>query len=194
MGLITKPGDFRAMLAWCDAYTMFLDAIAEARNSRAMQAGLKDSLKHAKAEAKRTGDEQDIMAAANQEAINRHLVGSSPEQHRELLSIWKQVRTELMGTGWDLSEEIHICRDPSSPAKCCLWQGESPTPPKDALRIPNALGGVARRFLLFVAEYSAKFDPLAYTRQVLERQGITKDNFHLHADKLAITNPWASAI
>jgi hypothetical protein len=33
-------------------------------------------------------------------------------------------------------------------------------------------------------------DPVEYTKQMLADQGITAENFHLHADKLAIQNPW----
>lgn len=194
MALI-QPSNFRAMSTWCDAFTLHLDAVAEARNDPRMRASMADALKRTASEAKRTASEQDVHALRNQQAIARQAtIGSSPEEHREVKAIWKRVKAEMLGTGWDISEEIHIARDPADPRGCCVWQGPEESPPKGCLKLPLSLGGMVRRFLLFIAENSQKLDPVAHTKQVLEAQGITEKNFHQHADRLAITNPWAPAV
>lgn len=55
---------------------------------------------------------------------------------------------------------------------------------RDAL---TALG-----FIKFWIEQCNKIDPVVQTKKMLAAQGITQENFHVHADKLMIENPWAA--
>jgi hypothetical protein len=55
---------------------------------------------------------------------------------------------------------------------------------RDAL---TALG-----FIKFWIDQCNKVNPVEQTKKMLEAQGITQENFHLHADKLMIQNPWAA--
>jgi len=57
--------------------------------------------------------------------------------------------------------------------------------------IPHPEAQCAANFLTFYIEsYSKGVDPRQYVRSVLHNSGITRENFHEHSDKLAITNPW----
>lgn len=192
--LVTDPNRWRNMQVWCDAYTLHIEAMAEAHNDRNMRGALSEATKRTAAEAKQTRSQQDVMAAANQKAIESQVKRWSPEEHRELMAIWKLVRTEFMATNWDLAQDISYSLDPVNRKKLLVWQGGAlpPTapPPKDSLAFSLSYGAIAVRFLKFVAEHSQQFDPLAYTKQMLERQGINAANFDQHQDRLAILNPW----
>jgi hypothetical protein len=192
--LVTDPNRWRNMQVWCDAYTLHLEALAEAHNDRNMRGALAEATKRTASEAKQSRSQQDAMAAVNQRAIEAQVKRWSPEEHRELMAIWKSVRAEFMATNWDLAQDISYSRDAVNGRQLLVWQGgaASPTapPPKDALKFGLSYGAVAVRFLKFVAEHSQQFDPLAYTKQMLERQGINAGNFDQHQDRLAIINPW----
>ncbi len=196
MTLIANPNQWRSMQVWCDAYTVHLEAMAEAHNNQQMLGALTDATKRTAAEAKQTGSDQDIMAAQNQRAIEAQVRRWSPEEHRELMSMWKSVRAEFMATNWDLAEPVQYALDAVNRRQLLVWQGpELPVhvpPPKDALKLSLSYGALAVKFLKFTAENSAKFDPRVYTKQMLERQGINEHNFALHQEKLAIVNPWAA--
>ncbi len=49
---------------------------------------------------------------------------------------------------------------------------------------------MAIKFLRWAESNAPNFSPVEYTKQMLMKQGITKENFHQYKDKLAITNPW----
>jgi hypothetical protein len=46
-------------------------------------------------------------------------------------------------------------------------------------------------FAWWINQTDGRVDPREQTRRILLEQGINAENFHLHADKLAIKNPWA---
>ena len=48
------------------------------------------------------------------------------------------------------------------------------------------------KFLKFVVANSQTSDPIEYTKQMLMKQGINEDNFHLYADSIAFPNPWTA--
>ncbi len=182
---IALPDAWRVMNAWVDAYTMQLSAIAEANNSAELQGVVAEATKRTAAEAKRTGSTQDILVAENQKMINQKMRSFSLEEHKELMAIWKRVRKDFSMTGWDLGQEIFYQMDQEK-KKLHVWQGNE----KGGLYFTLAEGGLAVKFLKFVHEHSNQFNPIAYTKQMLEKQGVTKENFHQYADSLAIVNPW----
>ncbi len=185
---IALPEAWRAMNAWVDAYTMFLTALAEANNSEELRGVVADATKRTAAEAKRTGSTQDILVAANQKLINEKMKTFSVEENKELMALWKKVKKDFLMTGWDLGEDINYQLDPTTKKKLHVWQGNE----RGGLYFSLAEGGLVVKFLKFVQEHSSTFNPVAYTKQMLEKQGITKDNFKQHADSLAIINPWLS--
>lgn len=190
-GRIVQPGVWRTMNAWCDAYTAQINAIADARNDPRLKRQVKDALTNAKSEVARTDTNQDHEILRNQRAIAQGMQFSL-EEHKELIRIWMQVRTEFMATGWDLNEEISYQLDPKTKKHLLVWQGApgpvNVPPPKDALRFTLAQGGLAVKFLKFIGENSMSFDPVEYTKQTLAKQGINEHNFD--QANLDIVNPW----
>ncbi len=191
---IADPAKWRGMQMWCDAYSTHIDALAEAFNSGQIRETLVDASKRTASAARQSNAVQDILAAENQRSIENQAKRWSPEDHRVLKAIWSSVRREFLATAWDLGQDIQYCRDAKLPQQMLFWQGEKQAvhvpPPKDALKFTLAQAGLAIKFLRFVEEHSSKFDPAAYTKQMLLKQGINEHNFDQHRDRLAIVNPW----
>jgi hypothetical protein len=179
----------RTTLSWVDAYTLFNISIAEAKNNRIMRSEVNESTKRAEREALRLGTQQAIAVAANQRLIQQQMA-FDPEGHKEYMRIWKNASLTLLAMDWDLAnEEVHF-QEEGKGGSIRFWQGEDPT--KRTCLLPRVEAALVIRFLRWIQQNSAvaTFDPREHVRKMLTKQGITKQNFHLHADKLAVTNPW----
>lgn len=187
MNLIATPEKWKNLSTWVDAYTATLEACADASQHHEIRGAMTDALKEAQSQARVTGSEQDIQIAQAQQRINKTVMNVNHEQLRELINVWLTAAKQIKPTCWDLAADVTYALEPNK-EQVRFWQGESPT--KDFILMPLAPANLAIRFLKFVASNSPSFSPIEYTKQMLIKQGITKENFHLHKDKMAITNPW----
>lgn len=122
--------------------------------------------------------------------------GFDLEVYRDWEHAWKEVRAQFKLFGledFDDAEIEGVNIDPKTltlsvaAGKVCFYR------PGD--KIPMTLKGVPARIAVnflnfFTAGMRADQDPRAFVRQALSSQGVTAENFHQHADKLMITNPW----
>lgn len=187
---IVRPEVARSAVVWCDAYTMHLTVLAEASTDPELRRTLRDAVRRTSSEAKRTRSEVDIKAAANQQAVADAIFKFSPEQQKELMAIWKEVRTQFISLSWDMRTEIHFEVDRDKKV-AWIWQGEAGALRSlDAVAFTLSHGGMLRRFLKFVAENQDRIDPVTYTKQALLKQGVNKGNFQELVGNAGITNPW----
>lgn len=176
-----------SFIAWADAFTLQQEAAAEAKANPQLRAAVQDALKQAESALKEaTTDEarkEARRAVDNQKQVLQALTFDGEAFRAGMLS-WKVVRADLAHIDWDMTKEIQGESLPGDKVK--FWQAGSLV----HAEWTGAEARVAMLFFSFVRQHQAA-DPMEYTRRMLAEQGITKDNFHLHADKLAISNPWA---
>lgn len=190
MNLIGTSGaleKWRNLATWVDAYTATLEASADAAQNHEIRGAVRESLTAAKAQAKESGSLEDRQIAEAQARVQQHMGNFNQEQFRVLIRIWLNAAVEIKKASWDLAEAVNFSEEPSK-EKLRFWQGEDPR--KDFFLLPRQEAAMAIKFLRWVESNSPNFSPLEYTKSMLMKQGITKENFHLYQDKLAITNPW----
>lgn len=176
---------------WVDAYTMQLEGIAEAIASPRVRAAAADALRQAesalKVEANEEKADQLRSVIANQKQVLMEIGSFNVEAYRDLMAHWRSVRDQILRQGWDLTLDLDFERDDAT-GFVNVKQGRGRPQPFMA-----AEAQVALAFINFVNANQEKFDPLSYTKKILERQGINAANFADHADRLCITNPWQPA-
>lgn len=179
-----------ATLAWADAFTVQQEAVAEAKNSPQLRASIADAITKAEGALRDAATDQEREdargALANQRRIQQQMT-FDPEAFREGMQRWRFIRADLTHLDWDLTKPIEVEALPGGKFK--LWQAGSDLHAEWG----EAHFAVASMFFKFVSDTQAAApDPVEYTKRMLSEQGITADNFHEHADKLAISNPWKS--
>lgn len=182
---------------WVDAYTMQLEAMAEAIASPKVRKSAEDALKRIQADLAIETDPNkaaDLRAALqNQQKILLDIGTFDLEGYRSTMAAWRRARDQILSAGWDLTQEIHFevsyasaTRERSSVQIINIF-------PEGGKKQPFMAGEgqAVLCFIQFVAANQERFDPLSYTKQMLTRQGITADNFDDHRDRLCVDNPWA---
>ncbi len=187
MNLLATPERWRNLSTWVDAYTATLEASADAAQNREITGAVGEAVKETKAAAKATGSLQDRQIAEAQASIQRSMGQFNQEQFRVLINIWHRASVDIKKACWDLNSEVHYAEEQNK-EKLRFWQGDSPL--KDFILLPRQEASLAIKFLRWVESNSPTFSPIEYTKQMLMKQGITKENFHQYKDRLAITNPW----
>lgn len=183
MGKIIAPGNFKTMATWTDAFTMMLEAAAEARNNREIIGAVNEAAKEAKFAARDLPTENNKALDANQRSIAKQMEFDL-HRHKQVMARWNACKRKLIATGWDLSADIGFEQQPDGRFK--VWQADE----RGGEIFAQEDGHALMAFLKFVHDTSTKVDPVEYTKQMLAAQGITEQNFDQYKDQLAITNPW----
>lgn len=204
-------------LRWVDAYTVYLDSVAAAMSDTALRLQVEDALKKARADRALALEGTEAYTTAdglvkNQETILTQMQGFDIEAYRSSVALWRSVRQTVLNSGIVLLQPVSVFTPgwttKLTAAKLTVLMTGSPGMERvkkltDAgtvvvVQAPNTLvpfrhdeAGVVMGFFSFVDRNRETFDPLAYTKQQLEKQGITAFNFEQHRDRLAIDNPWA---
>lgn len=183
------PDKWGEMTMWVDAYTVTLEANAEANSDPRVKQRIEGALREIKANlAAATNDEERKAlgeAVHNQQAILDQLGHFDLEAFNDIRARWRQISSDLLRSGWDLRDKIDFRRKPDGDLHA--KQGKTDI----GITWSPATAAVAVTFFAFVNRSQNSIpDPRAYARQLLERQGITAENFDQHADRLAIQNPW----
>ena len=177
----------RTTLFWVDAYTLFNASVAEAKNNPIMVREVNESAKRAEREAFRLRTPESRALAFSQIRI-KQLMTFSLEDHKELMRVWKNASLVILSMDWDLADEV-VFQEEASGGRLRFWQGDDPM--KRCCTLPRSEASLTIQFLRWIEQNSAtQFDPREHVRKMLLKQGINKANFHLHADMLAVTNPW----
>ena len=159
---------------WLDLYSMILDRLAE---------GLADP-----AAMMKKFNITDPGVAAN--PIRKMDI----EKYRESAEAWKRVKASIAAFGLSLDDDLTLAPLPHE-MNTKLWR-EAPwvevyhpneTKP---LRFTGRDAMTAIGFFAFFINAVQNRDPRQEIRRSLEKQGITKDNFHEHVGLLGIANPW----
>lgn len=121
------------------------------------------------------------------------------EAYRHRSEVWRRVRKELITFGFDVEEVDFrgLEPNPSDPSRLrfnskkgvveLFHSSESQHP----IIFQGDDAVVVKHFLEFyLSAYHQGTDPREYTKKLLIHQGITRDNFAQHKDKLLINNPW----
>lgn len=127
------------------------------------------------------------------------IMGFDIEAYRHRSEVWRRVRKELMLFGFDV-EEVDFRGVELMPNSNTQLRFNNPqrwlelyhtSEAKQPIRFTGDDAVCVQHFLEFYLEaYHKGIDPREYTKQVLIHQGVTKENFAQHKDKLLITNPW----
>lgn len=175
-----------AIRLWVDAFTVQLDVLAEGFENPTLVRSVMDGAKEIVA-AHGAGS----PVAANQASVMDRFRRHDYEQWRVVREAWRVLGAKLVAHGWS-PFDMAMERDPFGKKHHAILVHET-----DALAKPLPLGTqeamLVEAFLRFVAETAQNdtFDPRVEIKARLEKQGITKDNFHLHAGRLLISDPWA---
>ncbi len=186
--LITNLDGWKTTKSWVDAYTATLEASFDAAMNPEIRDELQEAVKATQAQALMSKSEQDINIAKTQAGIARRVGGFTMEQYQLMRELWQKTAPQIVGTSWNLTEEVGYAVENPSDLSMRFWQGDAPE--KNFMVLPMAQASLTIKFLKFVAAQSSQVDPITHTKRMLERQGINEHNFDQHADKLAITNPW----
>lgn len=187
--LVLPPPPNPTTRLWVDAYSMQLEAVAEIMADVKTRRNVEQAIKKAEADLNANTDpaqEQQLRAVvANQKQILLEMGLFNIEAYRELMTRWRFVRDQVLASGWDLSQELHFDVDEAL-GVAQVSQGTLKPRPFMAGEVQVILA-----FLTFVTNNQNRLDPLEYTKQILQKQGITAENFAEHAEHLCIRNPWA---
>lgn len=120
-------------------------------------------------------------------------MGFSLEMYKAKRLAWRDLGADIRAASWNLAEDIHYAEQTAG-GYLRFWQGD-----KDAtaggLVVDRVKALVLIQFLKFVNAQSAQnSDPIAYTKQMLLKQGINEHNFDRYADRIAFPNPWKVAL
>lgn len=168
---------------WLDLYDMMLDRMFEF---------LKDPLKGA---LNRGITEKEL---AEQSALARLPQKMDMASYHELKESWKRVRATMQIFGLELGDDLEIAPlavlQPDTKA-FRVWLTNPRLEVSRGLEKPLVFEGrdalTALGFLNVYIQQCETVDPAARIRQVLEAQGITKDNFHERVGAgSGIRNPW----
>lgn len=134
--------------------------------------------------------------------INPNEEGAAPlpqkldmEQYKDLRASWKRVQRAIEFFGLDMSEELTIAPLPQEMATK-KWQAN---PWLEVFRPTDMAHGVpfkgrdaltAFGFINFYIQQCETLDPSKKVREMLEAQGITKENFDVMLAGTSIANPW----
>lgn len=177
---------------WLDLYTAFLDT-------------LNRNLENPREWFERLG------IKPGDEGVMQLPKASSPEKVEEQQASWARVKRDIRAFGLELGENLEMAPEILNPEA-------KPTHGQALARYNKALAqwekdpwvDVAHRFELTPVRFKGrdaltalgfftfwitqcnKVDPVEETKKVLAQQGINAENFHLHADRLMIRNPWTS--
>ncbi len=176
---------------WVDLYTLFLEQLAE-------------NLRDPKEWFERLGITPETQGAI---PIPQKL---QEDKYIEQQNAWANVRRDMRVFGLELGEELMLAPEilnpeakPTHGQPLVRWQYAMKKWEKDPwLEISHKLEVVPVRFkgreallalgfITFWIQQCNKIDPVEQTKTMLSKQGITAENFHLHADRLLIKNPWA---
>lgn len=176
---------------WLDLYTAFLDSLnrnLEKPREWFERLGITPGAEGV----------MDLPRAATQEKID------------EQQNSWARVKRDIRVFGLELSEELELepaildpTTKPTSGQELVRYQKQMMAWEKDPwlhvahrfeitpVRFKGRDALTALGFFMFWITQCNKVDPVEQTRKMLIAQGITPENFHLHADRLMIRNPWA---
>ncbi len=191
MGRIINPADPAPTLRqWLEAFTCVMECAGDAADNAYIKKEVDDNIKLLRSRVKEKADPQAPKLLEAQELIKRQMWAQRPEIHRELMKLWHETVKDIMSYNWDLSEEIHYA-EAHKGGPINFWVGDADDRGL-AGKIPvgRHKAVLLIKFLKFVREESLTKNPIEYTKQMLLKQGITKDNFHHYADMLAFPNPW----
>lgn len=176
---------------WIDLYTMVLDQLAE---------NLRDPKDWFERLGIKPGEEGAI-------ALPKKLDEAA---YLEQQNAWASVKRDLRIFGLELGESLMLAPEilnpqakPTHGQALVRWEYAMKKWEKEPwLEISHELEVVPVRFrgrdallalgfISFWIQQCNKVDPIEETKKMLNRQGITAENFAEHADRLMIKNPWA---
>ncbi len=192
MGKIIDPTQptVPELKVWLNAFTCIQECSADAADNSEIRRSVSDNVKMLRARVKENADPQAQKLLDQQELIQRQMFQKRPELHRELMKLWRNTVEDLISYSWNVAEEVHYEEDFKG-GPMLFWQGdlnETPRHKKVTVTRPRAV--LIIRFLKFVSAHSGDTSPIEYTKQMLLKQGINEENFHLYEDQLVIPNPW----
>lgn len=190
MGRIITPGEVPTLRQWLEAFTCVQECAGDAADNSYIKKEVDDNIKMLRSRVAEKADPQAPRMLELQEHIKRQMWAQRPEIHQELMKLWRETMTDILSYNWDLTKEVYYAELVKN-GPIYFWQGDGDDR-GIAGKIPVARSKAVLviRFLKFVAEESRTKNPIEYTKEVLLKQGINKDNFHYYADLLAFPNPW----
>jgi hypothetical protein len=193
--LIIQPANTETarhfMERWADAFAATIEIRAEAAHDAEIRKTLTDATRKVKS-MDLGADEKNKREhlVEGQEMINMAVRKLGMDDYNDQKVRWKRLKPKIIGSGWDLHQEIHF---ELTRTGILVWQGGDDILTKTRSGIPfsGADAAMVNAFLEFVQAYAERqIDPRIYTQQLLESQGVTRENFHLHAENIAFDNPW----
>lgn len=180
----------RTLKYWLESFTCIQECSADAADNSEIKRSVDDNIKLLRSRVKEKADPQAPKLLEQQLLIRAQMWARRPEMHVELMKLWRVAEREIRAFGWDLGDEVHY-GEVTKGGKLRFWQGDKDKPPTDSkYQLDRMTAVMAIKFLKFVAAESQTNDPVEYTKQMLLKQGINKDNFHLYQESLAFPNPW----
>jgi len=190
----TKPQPAAPTLEqWLTAFTCIQECSADAADNSEIRRSVSDNVKMLRARVKENADPQAERLLASQELIQRQMFAQRPEISRLILAEWRIAMVDIRAYCWDLTQPVHYHEGPVKGGVILFWQGDAGLQDNSTkTQVSRRTALMAIKFLKFVKAMGEESDPIKYTQQMLEKQGITADNFHLYADQLAFPNPWTA--
>ena len=131
-----------------------------------------------------------------QEATNSK-VGKSfdMDAYRERRRLWAETRRIFTAEVSDLDKVEMVGANPNNKGELVLIANvlrvfRHPFDPSPLTFHPPLAHTVLNFLSFYMAAATQGVNPQEYVRACLVEKGITKDNWHQHKDRLAITNPW----
>lgn len=190
---IVNPRDrLGEMRAWCDAFTVQIEAQGQAYQDPKLRQTVVDAVAAAQSAADAladgwSGKKEALENLANQKRVLEFIDRFDWDAYKDYRSAWKRVRGELLLTSFDLRQPITFDTGNDGITRLSQRGGGAP------LRLTGKEATVAVEFLQWVDQNQQQFDPLHYTKMILERSGIrSSSDFEANKDKMTITNPWAT--
>lgn len=187
----TKPGN--ALGDWLNAYTCIQECSADAADNSEIKRSVDDNIKLLQSRVKEGADPQAKKLLETQLMVKRQMWARRPEIHNAFMDLWKKTMQDIKSYSWDLSEDVHYAESYKG-GPINFWQGDpDDRGPTGKIPVSRDRAILIIRFLKFVSAESERMNPIEYSKQMLMKQGINKDNFHLYADLIAFPNPWTVA-
>ena len=197
MGRIIDPTNPNAstttLTQWLHAYTCSLECAGDAADNTEIKRSVADNVAMLKSRVKEEADPQAQRLLESQLMIQRQMFAYRPEMYRLYMELWRRVSVDIRAYEWDLTQPVHY-HESFKGGPLLFWQGDPEE--LDAAKkvsIDREHAVMAIKFLKFVATLSETSNPIEYTKQMLMKQGVNAENFHLHADKIAFPNPWLAS-
>ena len=194
MNKIIDPRNSRVntLRDWTMAFACVQECAADAADNSEIKRSVDDNIKMLRARVKENADPQARKLLDVQELVKRQMFQHRPEMHTLLMKLWREVVIDILSYEWNLYEEVHYA-EKNKGGLIWFWQGDKDDrSEKGKIPVERHKAVLIIKFLKFVVANSQTSDPIEYTKQMLMKQGINEDNFHLYADSIAFPNPWTA--